>query len=176
MKIYIIAGKAKSGKDTLTNIIRKHYKVSSIELSFAYYLKHYVSKISGWDLSENSKPRTLLQLTGTKIRSKLGPLFFVKRMIDDIKIYEDYFELIVISDARMISEIEEIRKHFNNVTVIRLVRPNFNNNLKLSEQQHETEIGLDSYDDFDYVIVNDGSIEDLEKKAIKVIEGDKNEH
>ena len=112
MKIYIIAGKAKSGKDTLTNIIRSYYKCKSIELGYAYYLKHYVSKISGWDLKEETKPRKLLQETGTNIRAKLGELFFVNRMIEDIKIYKDYFDVIVISDARMIQEIEEIREKY----------------------------------------------------------------
>ena len=40
--IYVLSGKAKSGKNTVADIISEYYKDKSIQISFAYYLKEYV--------------------------------------------------------------------------------------------------------------------------------------
>ena len=44
------------------------------------------------------------------------------------------------------------------------MRPNFDNGLTSDEKNHSTEVDLDDYNSFDYEIINDGSIEDLNKK------------
>ena len=53
---------------------------------------------------------------------------------------------------------------------ISIERPNFNNNLNNTEKKHITEVALDNYDDYDYKLVNDGTIEDLNKKIIKMVD------
>ena len=85
-------------------------------------------------------------------------------MINDIKVYSNYFDVITISDARAIDELEMIKKEFENVTTIRLTRPNFDNGLTEKEKNDFTETNLDNYHNFDYEIVNDGTIEDLKEK------------
>ena len=62
-KIFILSGKAKSGKNYVADIISDYYK-NSIQISYAYYLKQYVKKISNWDGLEETKPRDLLQSIG----------------------------------------------------------------------------------------------------------------
>lgn len=54
---------------------------------------------------------------------------------------------------------------------IKIERPNYENNLNDTERKHITETALDNYDDYDYVLVNDGSIEELNEKVIKIIDG-----
>ena len=52
MKIFIIGGKARQGKDTVCGMIRKYYSennIKSINLQFSSYIKEYAKKISGWD-------------------------------------------------------------------------------------------------------------------------------
>ena len=65
--------------------------------------------------------------------------------------------------------MDSIASEFNNVYKISVERPNFNNNLNNTEKKHITEVALDNYDDYDYKLVNDGTIEDLNKKIIKMV-------
>lgn len=178
-KIYILSGKARSGKDTTADIIKKHYEEKNkkvIILSYGYYIKHYAKKISNWDGSDEAKPRTLLQNLGTDIiRNNIDDMFFIKRMIGDIYVYSYFFDVIIISDARFKKEITTIKDEFDDVIDIHITRPNFDNGLNDNEQNHPSEQGLNGYNDYSYVIKNDSTIEELEIKVINIIEEVENE-
>lgn len=176
MKIFVICGKARAGKDTFCSLIRSYYEekgTKTINLQFSSYVKEYAKKIANWDGDDTSKPRELLQELSTEvIRKKIDPLFFVKRVIGDIKVYSHYFDVITISDARAKVELDSIKENFDNVCVIKVVRPNFDNGLTKKQQQHFTETDLDDYEKIDYTIINDGTIQDMKNKfedLIKVI-------
>ena len=65
IKIIILSGKARSGKDEVADIIENYYKNKNVKkLSYAYYLKQYVKNISNWSGTEDDKPRELLQTIG----------------------------------------------------------------------------------------------------------------
>ena len=60
-KIFIISGKARSGKGEVSKIITNYYTDKKcITISFGHYIKDYVKRISTWDGSEENKPRELL--------------------------------------------------------------------------------------------------------------------
>ena len=172
--IFIVSGKANSGKDTSCELINNYVKLKSIKsvnLQFSSYIKMYAKVISGWDGNEDTKPRSLLQELGTNIiRNKIDNEFFIKRIIGDIKVYSYYCDVITISDARLPLEIDSINSEFENVYKLNIQRPNFENNLNCNERRHITEVALDDYNDYDYVVVNDGTIEDLNNKVIKIID------
>ena len=172
MKIFVICGKARHGKDTTAEIIDKYFEKNGkkvINLQYSSYLKEYAKRITGWDGSDETKPRELLQYLGTEfIRKEIDNLFFVKRMIGDLKVYSKYFDVATISDARMVEEIDELKKEFSDVCAIKEVRPNFDNGL--SEEKQTTEIALDNYDKIDQVLLNDGTVADLEKKIEDLME------
>lgn len=172
MKIYIIAGKARHGKDTIKDFIHKIYDDKKcINLSYGSYIKEYAMKISDWDGSDETKPRTLLQELGTDIiRNKIDEHFFIKRLCDDIKVYSYFFEVATISDARFPDELDIPREMFDDVIIIKVVRSNFETPLSSKEQVHRTETALDNYDNYDYVIENDGTLDDLEEKVKKIVE------
>ena len=178
-KIYVISGKARSGKDTTTEIIKEYYEKGGkkvINLAYGQYIKEYAKRISDWDGNDDTKPRTLLQTLGTEIiRNKINPMFFIERMIGDIKVYSYYFDVIIISDARLKTEITTIKETFDDVIDIGVRRPNFDNCLSESEKNHSTENDLNDYDSYNYIIQNDSSIEDLREKIIKMIEEVENE-
>ncbi len=173
-KIFIVSGKANSGKDTTCELINNYIKLkelTSVNLQFSSYIKMYAKVISGWNGEEDTKPRSLLQEIGTSIiRDKIDNEFFIKRIIGDIKVYSYYCDTITISDARLPEEIDSIYENFDNVIRINIVRPNFDNNLNSKEKKHRTEIGLDGYNNYDYVITNDGSLEDLNKKIKELVD------
>ena len=170
-KIYVIAGKARHGKDTTALAIKKAYKDKKvINLAYANYIKEFAKKISDWDGKEETKPRELLQKLGTDIvRDKIDKDFFVKRLCDDIRVYSYFFDIITISDARFPNEIDIPKSLFENVVSIKVVRDHFESPLTLEQQNHATEIALDDYDNFDYILHNDGTIKDLEEKVEKLV-------
>lgn len=173
-KIFIVSGKANAGKDTTCELICNYVKLKNlkcINLQFSSYIKMYAKNISGWDGNETTKPRSLLQELGTDIiRKKIDNFFFINRIIEDIKVYSYYFDVITISDARFPEEIDLVNENFDNVIKVRVERPNFENNLNKLENKHLTEVALDSYNNYDYVIVNDETINELNEKTKKMID------
>lgn len=170
-KIIILSGKARSGKDTSMEIIKKKYESLGkkvICLFYASYIKEYAKRISDWDGFDETKPRTLLQVLGTDIiRNTIDDKFFINRTIEDIKVYSKFFDVIIIGDARFPEEIEDIKKVFSNVVSVHITRKDMNI-LTETEKQHITETALDNYNDYDYVINNDGSIKELESKLSEI--------
>jgi len=132
MEVILIAGKGRHGKDTTGNIIEEYLKERGFKVARAQIsrpLKEYAKYYFGWDGSEETKPRDLLQQLGTEIiREKLGKEdFFVNRTIEDIDVLS-YF-----------SEIE-----------------------------------LDNYDNFDYIIENT-TLDKLKEDTINILKERYNE-
>ena len=173
-KIIIIGGKARAGKDTTAGFLKEIYESKGkkvLNIQYSSYIKEYAKKISDWDGSEETKPRALLQQLGTDIiRNKIDELFFTKKIIDDLKVYSFFFDVITISDARFKIEIDEPRKVFDNITALRIVRPNFDNGLTEEQKKHRSEVDLDDYNGFNYEVINDGTLEDLKEKLEKLTE------
>lgn len=171
-KIYILSGKAKSGKDAVSRIITNYYQDKRcISLSYSYYLKDYIKRITGWDGSEDTKPRELLQQIGIElIKNKINDKLFINRLVEDIEIFSYFYDIIVVTDARLIEEIEMPKQKLSNVVTIRINRENIDNNLTLEQKEHLTETALDDYSNFDYIIDNNKSFENLEKEVLKIME------
>lgn len=173
-KIFLIAGEARTGKDTALKIINDYYEKQNqkvVKLGFTDYIKNYAMKISDWDGSDETKPRELLQTLGTDIvRNKINKDFFINRLCEDITVYKYYFDVIIISGARFPNELEKPKQSFENVITIKMERPNFTNELTEKQKGHITEHALDNYKNYDYIIVNDGDIKNLEEKITKLLE------
>ena len=173
-KIFIITGKANSGKDTTAEFINNYVKLKGLKvvnLQLSSYIKMYAKEISGWDGNEDSKPRSLLQTLGTDIiRKQIDEMLFINRIIQDIMVYSYYFDVITISDGRLPIEIDSIKHTFSNVYSVNVIRPNYENNLDSKERKHLTEIALDSYNNYDFKLINDGTLNDLNKKIETMID------
>lgn len=173
MKIFLVAGKARNGKDTTADIIREYYDSKGLKTannSYAYYMKDYAKRITGWDGTEENKPREFLQQFGTNlVRNHIDNNFFVHRMLEDLTIFEYFYDVVTISDGRLPIELDTIRNERNNVVIIRVNRPDFDNGLTEEQKAHITETGLDDYSNYDYVLTNDGSIDDLKTKIYSIL-------
>ena len=173
MKIYLLCGKARSGKDTIANLMKKKLEASGnkvCEIAIMRTLKGYLKDYFGWDGKEETKPRTLLQEMGQDILMDV-PNFHVDRICEDIRILSKYFDTFIVPDVRMVHEIEEFRKRFDDVVVIGVVKENYVSPLTSEQSNHITERDLDNYKDFDYEIVN-SDIDKLNKDIERVL-GDK---
>ncbi len=153
MNIYLITGKAGSGKNHLANILKEKLD-NSVITSLSKYIKIIAIELGKWDGNDDNKPREFLQTTGDLMRAE-DVNFLTKRIVDDIKIYKKLgIENVIISDVRLINEIEYLKKTNYNIITIRVNSNTSNRVLTDSEKNHITEIELDNYNDFDYIIDN----------------------
>ena len=171
--IFIISGKAKAGKDTTASIIKNYGKENNlkvINLQFSSYIKIFAKLITDWDGKEETKPRSLLQELGTEIiREKIDNYFFINRIIQDIKVCSYYADIITISDARLPEELDSISNAYPGSIKMNIIRPIFENDLSNTEKNHITEKGLDNYHNYDYIVSNDGTIEELKNKVENIL-------
>lgn len=167
-KIFILSGKARSGKNEISKMIEKYYSnKKTIIISFGHYIKDYAKRISDWDGSEETKPRDLLQQLGIElVKNKINNKLFINRILEDIEIFSYFYDIIVVNDARLVDEIEILKQQYPNSISIRIIRNNYDNKLTLEQKNHLTEVNLDNYTKFDYIINND---EKLEEKIIKIL-------
>ena len=171
VKIFILSGKAGSGKDETADIIVNYFKDKKVKkLSYAYYLKQYVKDICNWDGNDDNKPRDVLQMIGIDlIKNKIDNKLLIRRVLEDIDIYSYFYDVIVITDARLVDEVEDIKKVYFDLISIRINR-SVDNNLTKKQKEHITEVGLDNYKYFDFVIDNNGSYNDFKCDVNRVLE------
>lgn len=175
LTIYLISGRARHGKTTTANMIKDFYKEKgkrTVVTSYGKYIKMYAKELSDWDGSEATKPRDLLQNLGTEvIREKLGKNeLFVKRIDDDLDVYNEYVQAVMIDDVRLPVEIDYFKERYpSRIKTIHIIRTNFETELNSKQQSHITEVGLDNYEGYDYTIINDGTLDDLRDKVYDMI-------
>ena len=174
MKVFLISGKARHGKDTTGNFLQEAYEQKGFKVcrsQLSKYLKFYVKDYFGWDGSEETKPRKLLQELGTDIiREKLKKeRFFVNRTIEDIEILDNFFDVMIITDIRLPIEINAIKERFDDVIAVNIQRINFESPLTAGEQKHKIENGMDDFKDYDYEIIND-TLDGLKISALEIVE------
>ena len=172
MKIFLVGGKAGSGKNTVSKLIKEYYIYQHQKVvitGFTKYLKNFAQELTAWDGNPNTKPRTYLQELGHKVRN-LDKEFLINYMLDDLVIYEEYVDVVVISDVRMPLEIERIKEEKENVYSIYVENQFSPSILSLEEQSDITETALENFEDFDFVIANDEE-EILKDKIFKILKG-----
>lgn len=170
-KIIILTGKAQSGKNASANIIKKYLEKQNkktVIIAYAKYLKDYAKEITNWNGRETTKPREFLQQIGVElIKNQIDENMLINRIKEDIKVYEYFFDVIIISDARFESEIEEIKKE-HKVTVIKI--DGKENILTNNQKKHITETALDNYNEYNYIIENKTTKQKLKEQIEKIME------
>ncbi len=178
MKLFVIGGRAKTGKNTFGEFLReelKDYGYKPCVMHITEPLYEYARNYFAWDGNEDSKPREFLQKVGIEIiRDKMGKKdFLIKRLEEDIEILSNFFDTFIIVDARLIHEFETLKKLYDDVVTIKLERSHYDANLTEEEANHITEKEVDQYDGFDYVLEN-RNLDDLKNAALEVVRNEEN--
>ena len=82
-----------------------------------------------------------------------------------------YAETLVVFDEEVDDRdivYAKLKKAYPEAINIHVTRPGYVSHLTKGQKAHLTEILVDEYDKYDYEIVNNGSLEDLEKQVLKI--------
>ena len=174
MKIFVLAGCARCGKDVFGKYMKEKFDskgFNSCILRFTTPLYEYAENYFSWNGNLREKPREFLQEMGIEvIQKKLGKeTFLIDRLCEDIEILKNFFDIFIITDGRLIREFEELKKIYPDTKIIHIIRENYDSGLSEKQKQHITELEMDNYDKYDYVVYNK-SLEKLYLDADKIID------
>jgi hypothetical protein len=111
--------------------------------------------------------RQVMQVVGTDL---LRDKFYGKIWSDALirQIHNDNHKIAIVTDLRFINEINGAReygkKYSREIYVLNIVRPSLN-----SIDSHNSENELNMYNEFDGIIANSGTIDDLWSELTKVL-------
>jgi hypothetical protein len=184
MAIISISGKIGSGKDTIADIIMQYTPYHRWEVKkFAGKLKDIAEILTGvpkinfedqefkqqdmgpeWGMTY----RDLLQKLGTEaMRSGLHKNVWVNALFADYQFNIEEDEQIpywIITDSRFPNELAAVKKH--NGIAIKVIRDSGNT----IGTTHTSETALDDYTEWDYVINNNGTLEELKTQVLSILE------
>jgi dephospho-CoA kinase len=174
--VILISGKAQNGKDTFAELLKNTLEQQGDLVAvdrFAKYIKGFLTSYYGWDgVTKNEDVRQKLQQLGTEIiKEKLNYKYFhSQRLAQDFQIVENDFDYFLVADTRFEDEIYLMKSMFpNKVITIRVQRDGITGGLTKEQLQHKSETALDSFK-FDYVINNNGTLDDLVLEVKKFVE------
>lgn len=168
MKLFMISGAARHGKDSTADILLKLLDGKSTKIAFGDYIKYICKKHYNWNGEKDEKGRQLLIDVGDELRSKFGEDFLAKRLYPEIKFIENRYDYIFIPDARLKCEIDYMKTMFVNCTTIKINRINFKSNLTEDQKSHKTETNLNRFK-HDYKIHSKNGLDNLEVEIKKVM-------
>lgn len=172
MKVVVISGKARHGKDTLSGFMKEFLEEQDKKVLITHYgdLVKYVCKtFFDWDGQKDEKGRTLLQKVGTDwVRNKPGwENYWVDFICDILSLFPNEWDYVLIPDCRFPNEIEVVKEHFDNVAHVRIIRENFVSPLTEEQQKHPSETALDGYE-ADVTVYNDSTLDNLRIAAQRI--------
>lgn len=167
MKIICLSGSAGSGKDTAAVAMEKilvEQGKSVLVTHNADLLKFICASFFGWNGEKDEYGRSLLQQVGTGAVRSRNPDYWVDFLIDMFVMFGDHWDYVLIPDCRFPNEIDKLIKTGFDVTSVYIKRPVFESKLTAEQQSHASETAMNGYE-FDYGILNDGSLDELKNKV-----------
>ena len=162
--------------DNQGGILEKHYSIEEAKEFLPYWddsiTVNYPPEIE--EVEQILTPRLLLQLLGTECgRDIIHPSIWVNALMSEYVNQLNWnnggkegFSNWIITDMRFPNEMEAVKER-GGIT-IRVHRDLHNGNAHISPIPHPSETALDD-SEFDYEIINDGSIEDLIEKVKQIL-------
>lgn len=163
-----ISGKKLAGKDALCSALSRQYGAKCKRIAFADALKHEVSiacNVSlGFIETHKAQFRPVLQWWGTDFKRYFhGDNYWVQQTLAQlVEEYRNGLELAVIPDVRFKSEAAVIKELGG--MLIRIARPT------QMIDNHISETDLDDYKGFDHIVINNGTLDDLDHEAVVILQ------
>ncbi len=170
IKVITLSGKARHGKDTVAEMLREVLEGNGHSVKVMHYadlLKFMCRTFFDWDGQKDDAGRKILQYVGTDVIRAKRPDFWVDFIRSVLELFPDEWEYVIIADTRFPNEVDAM-KHSFDTTHVRVFRKNFTSPLSPEQQAHPSETALDTYD-YDYALVNDGTLNDLHKHVVDLV-------
>lgn len=175
VKLILISGKAESGKDTVAKMVmHKASNGLTVITHIADKVKNVARMDFGWDSVKDEKGRALLQLIGDGGRA-YNPDIWINHFIKSLEIYKNNSNvLILVPDTRYKNEVQKLVDWGNSngaqVFTVRVERPNHENKLTEEQRKNGSETDLDNWGLWDFKIINDSTMENLDKTVDNMLE------
>ena len=171
MKVICISGTARSGKDTSASIMSEYLTNSgqnNIITHNADLLKYICKQFFGWNGVKDEQGRTILQYVGTEVVRERKPSFWVDFLINMADLFGSNWDYMIVSDARFPNEIQGFKDAGFDTYHIRIMRDGYDSGLTETQKNHPSEIALNDVIP-DYIIKNNGSVDELKLKIENVL-------
>jgi len=154
-------GKMGTGKDTAVDYLINKYKGEKITFAQPLYdILHYAQSVCGF---KKQKDRKFLQFIGTEWGREIDSEIWVKICVERSKKLEGN---IYNNDCRFENELKALKDI--GFTCVKIKRQNCHHKrVGNGKTEHLSEKGLDD-NLFDFVIENDGTVEELYKKLEQI--------
>lgn len=162
-----ISGKKLAGKDALCSALCKIWGKHAQRIAFADTVKQEVSiacNVSRSFIEQNKAQfRPMLQWWGTDFKRYFhGDDYWVKQTFSEIvKAINNGITLIVIPDVRFQTEAATLKEAGG--FLVRIARAT------QVIDTHISETDLDDYKRFDHIVINNGTLHDLEQEATVIL-------
>lgn len=161
MKVIVINGVGRCGKDTFVELFKKEYEYRCENYSTIDYIKQISADKFGWDGKKNDKSRKFLSdLKKLWTDYNNGPF---NNLVDKIKHNEKYFssknkDIIYFIHCREPEEIQKFVDYYKEKCITLLIE----RNVDVPDNYSDNSVYNFNYD---YTIENNGTIPELTKKA-----------
>lgn len=157
--------KARSGKDEAVNFLVDMYGGTNFKFAQPLHdMNEYLYSTAGLPFKKDAK---LMQMIGTEWGRALDPDIWVKVCLANIDLHErtPFFvksDNTFISDMRFTNEAEALKKE--GFILVKVERSLLNRGAIGRDPTHPSETCLDDYVGWDYVIDNNGTLEEFHTK------------
>ncbi|MBU6389791.1 hypothetical protein KGQ71_04750 [Patescibacteria group bacterium] len=169
-----ISGKPHAGKDTVASMIEKEFPgIYRINFSAAITKEYDANHGTRTSVDEQEKDRHRAGISDLAHKRRLeDPEYWVKRtLVDD--------RPLLVAGVRAVAEADAVKR--TDGFLVRVVVSEATLRQRMGQHydrdiNHVVENHLNDYTDWDYIIHNDGTLEDLEEAVKKVAKQIKNEY
>ena len=106
--------------------------------------------------------RRILQWWGTEYRRDQDPDYWTKAWGHKIEQFDLDHVHVLIDDVRFINELNVVKEHGGQI--VKIERPGFD-----GANNHASETSLDEYNDWDKILLNDGTLDEFKVKVEQLV-------
>ena len=148
MKVICLSGVARSGKDTAAEILKNTLEENGKLVLVTHYadlLKYICKTFFSWNGEKDERGRSLLQYVGTDVVRKKNPNFWVDFIVNIIKLFEQEWDFVIISDTRFPNEITRLKEFGLDTMHVRVDRADFSSKLTDEQKNHPSETAMEGF-------------------------------
>ena len=171
MNIILVSGKSNSGKGTVAKKIKElldSQERYTILCSLSTYIRDVAKEDYFWNGIDTLESRKFMA-ESYRVGTEFYPYHMARRVWErDILPYSNTYKIAIIESFREKVNYDYFdlllkQNIINKIITIRVERPNFNAIQNEEMENHVSESDLDDFE-FDYVIENSGTVEELDEK------------